>query len=237
MNRMELFRRHFPEEHPRFGKDQIDSTEVIDGEYCEGSFDSYLEGTGYKPEEIGVSPGAVKYREEQIAYLKAQEGKKIMDPGKEVSTEVAAGVMEQLMRPMLENMAKLIQQMGEAVEHIATSQDVMRNRLEALERDSRLNTPCTPTQAKYLASAARDKAREILSRKEIDDKKAIKDLSALIRKSVLQRYGKPNLQELPRCEYSVAMSQIESWNKAGEVAKIVSEARARQEETHGTETV
>ena len=169
--------------------------------------------------------------------MNPQENKEIMDPSKEVSTQVVASVVEQIMRPMLESMGSLMKRMSEAVEHIATSQDVMRNRLEALERESRLNTPCTPTQAKYLASAARDKAREILSRKEIDDKKAIKDLSALIRKSVLQRYGKPNLQELPRCEYSVAMSQIESWNKAGEVAKIVSEARARQEETHGTETV
>ena len=237
MNRMEIFRKHFPADDPNYGDAMIDSAEVIDGEYLSGTFDWYLNECGYKPEDIGVSPGAVKYREEQTAYLKAQEGKEIMDPSKEVSTQVVASVVEQIMRPMLESMGSLMKRMSEAVEHIATSQDVMRNRLEALERESRLNTPCTPTQAKYLASAARDKAREILSRKEIDDKKAIKDLSALIRKSVLQRYGKPNLQELPRCEYSVAMSQIESWNKAGEVAKIVSEARARQEETHGTETV
>lgn len=230
MNRMELFRRHFPEEHPRFGKDQIDSTEVIDGEYCEGSFDSYLEGTGYKPEEIGVSPGAVKYREEQTAYLKAQEGKELMDPGKEISTQVVASVVEQIMRPMLESMGSLMKRMSEAVEHIATAQDVMRNRLEALEKESRLNTPVTDTQARYLAAAAKDKAVDILSRKGITDKKAVTKLAGMIRKAVLQRYGKGSLREIPRCEYGVAMSQIESWNKATEVAKIVLEAQARQEE-------
>ncbi len=237
MNRMELFRRHFPEEHPRFGKEQIGSAEVIDGEYVEGSFDSYLEGTGYKPEEIGVSPGAVKYREEQTAYLKAQEGKEIMDPGKEVSTQVVSSVVEQIMRPMLESMGSLMKRMSEAVEHIATAQDVMRNRLEALEKESRLNTPVTDTQARYLAAAAREKAEDILSRKEIYDKKAVNKLSGMIRKAVLLRYGKGSLREIPRCEYPVAMSQIESWNRATEVSKIVSEARARQEENHGTEAV
>ena len=230
MTRMELFRRHFPEGHPRFGKEQIDSAEVIDGEYVEGSFDSYLESTGYKPEDIGVSPGAVKYREEQTAYLKAQEGKEIMDPSKEVSTQVVASVVEQIMRPMLESMGSLMKRMSEAVEHIATAQDVMRNRLEALEKESRLNTPVTDTQARYLAAAAKDKAVDILSRKGTTDKKAVTKLAGMIRKAVLQRYGKGSLREIPRCEYGVAMSQIESWNKATEVAKIVLEAQARQEE-------
>jgi len=236
MTRMELFRRHFPEGHPRFGKEQIDSAEVIDGEYVEGSFDSYLKSTGYKPEDIGVSPGAVKYREEQTAYLKAQEGKEIMDPSKEVSTQVVASVVEQIMRPMLESMGSLMKRMSEAVEHIATAQDVMRNRLEALEKESRLNTPVTDTQARYLAAAARDKAVDILSRKGVTDKKAVTKLAGMIRKAVLLRYGKGSMREIPRCEYGVAMSQIESWNKATEVARIVFEARARQEEESIHET-
>lgn len=165
----------------------------------------------------------VKCREEQTAVLTKTEDRN-------VDNQTLAVVVEQLMRPVMENMAGLIRQMSEAVEHIAMVQDVMRNRLEALERESRLNTPCTPTQARYLANAARGKAAEILGRKEINDRKAVTKLAGMIRKSVLERYGKPNLQEIPRCEYGVAMSQIESWNKATDVAKIVLEAQARQEE-------
>lgn len=230
MNRMEIFRKHFPADDPNYGDAMIDSEEVIDGEYLSGTFDWYLADGDYKPEDIGVSPGAVKYREEQTAYLKAQEGKELMDPGKEVSTQVVASVVEQIMRPMLESMGSLMKRMSEAVEHIATAQDVMRNRLEALEKESRLNTPVTDTQARYLAAAAKDKAVDILSRKGTTDKKAVTKLAGMIRKAVLLRYGKGSLREIPRCEYGVAMSQIESWNKATEVAKIVLEAQARQEE-------
>ena len=236
MNRMEIFRKHFPADDPNYGDAMIDSAEVIDGEYLSGTFDWYLDECGYKPEDIGVSPGAVKYREEQTAYLKAQEGKELMDPGKEVSTQVVASVVEQIMRPMLESMGSLMKRMSEAVEHIATAQDVMRNRLEALEKESRLNTPVTDTQARYLAAAAKDKAVDILSRKGVTDKKAVTKLAGMIRKAVLQRYGKGSLREIPRCEYGVAMSQIESWNKATEVARIVFEARARQEEENIHET-
>lgn len=172
-------------------------------------------------------------RIERLADMEKAERelkKSIIPNGGEVSTQVVASVVEQIMRPMLESMGSLMKRMSEAVEHIATAQDVMRNRLEALEKESRLNTPVTDTQARYLAAAAKDKAVDILSRKGMTDKKAITKLAGMIRKAVLQRYGKGSLREIPRCEYGVAMSQIESWNKATEVAKIVLEAQARQEE-------
>ena len=227
MNRMEMFRKHFPADDPNYGDAMIESEEVIDGEYLSGTFDWYLDECGYKPEEIGVSHGAVKDREEQTAFQKKQEGKALMDPGKEVGNQVVASVVEQIMRPMLESMGAMMQRMSEAVEHIATSQDVMRNRLEALEKQSRLETPVTDRQAKYLAEAAREKAAEILAKKDVTDKKAVAKLAGVIRKAVMQRYGKGSLREIPRCEYNVAMSQIESWNRAGEVVRIVSEARER----------
>lgn len=232
MNRMEIFRKHFPADDPNYGDAMIESEEVIDGEYLSGTFDWYLDECGYKPEEIGVSHGAVKDREEQTAFQKKHEEKALMDPGKEVGTQVVASVVEQIMRPMLESMGAMMQRMSEAVEHIATSQDVMRNRLEALEKQSRLETPVTDRQAKYLAEAAREKAAEILAKKDVTDKKAVAKLAGVIRKAVMQRYGKGSLREIPRCEYNVAMSQIESWNRAGEVVRIVSEARERTGAAH-----
>ena len=158
------------------------------------------------------------------------EKQKEIIPADDVSTKVVAGVVEQIMRPMLESMGAMMQRMSEAVEHIATAQDVMRNRLEALEMDNRLNTPVTDTQARYLADAARKKAAEILLKKDVRDKKAITKLSRLIKKAVLRRYGKGSLREIPRCEYTVAMSQIEGWNSALDVLDIVREARERAAE-------
>lgn len=150
----------------------------------------------------------------------------------DVSSLLVANIMNQLMRPVLESIGKLLKNNTEAMEQIASSQDVIRNRMEALEKQVRLQTPVTDRQARFLADAARKKARELLDKKAIDDKKAITKLAGLIKKSVLFRYGISSLREVPRCEYTVAMSQIDTWNSALEVLDIVREARARAEENH-----
>lgn len=150
--------------------------------------------------------------------------------GQEDMTMAAASAMlEQIMRPMLESMGQFMTKMSEAVEHIATSQDVMRNRLEALEKQVRLSTPVTEREEKYLKDAVRAKARTLLAEKQIEDKKAISKLAGLIKKSVLMRYGYGSFRDIPHCEYNVAMSQIETWNNALEVYEIVKEARERAE--------
>lgn len=149
-----------------------------------------------------------------------------------VSTQVVASVVDQVMRPLLESIGTLLKNNTEAMEQIAASQDVMRNRMEALEKQVRLSTPVTDRQARYLADAARVKSRELLDKKGVDDKKSITKLAGLIKKSVLKRYGVGSLREIPRCEYTVAMSQIEAWNSALMVLDIVREARANTEGNH-----
>lgn len=150
----------------------------------------------------------------------------------DVSTLLVANIMNQLMRPLLEDIGKLLKNNTEAMEQIATSQDVIRNRMEALEKQVRLQTPVTDRQARYLADAARMKARELLDKKGVDDKKAVTKLAGIIKKSVNARYGIGSLREVPRCEYNVAMSQIETWNKALDVLDIVRDAKARAEAQH-----
>lgn len=149
-----------------------------------------------------------------------------------VNAKVVGAVIEQLMRPMLENMGKFMTKMSEAVEHIATSQDVMRNRLEALEKQVRLDTPVTDRQARYLSDAAREKAADVLTKKGACDRKAVTKLAGVIKKTIMQRYGVGSLREIPKCEYNVAMSQIESWMNARAALEIAEEARARQEAEH-----
>jgi hypothetical protein len=152
----------------------------------------------------------------------------------DVSTLLVANIMNQLMRPLLEDIGKLLKNNTEAMEQIATSQDVIRNRMEALEKQVRLQTPVTDRQARYLADAARDRARELLDKKQVDDKKAVTKLAGAVKKNLLIRYGKASLREIPQCEYTVAMNQIETWNNALTVLDIVREARRRAEESHDT---
>ena len=161
--------------------------------------------------------------------------KEIMDPSG-TSAEIVAQVIDQIMRPMLESMGTLLKNNTEAMEQIASSQDVIRNRLESLEKQVRLQTPVTDRQARYLADAARQKARELLDRKHIDDHKAVTKLAGVIKKSLLARYGTGSIREIPKCEYTVAMSHIDTWNNALTVLDIVREARERAEVSHGTET-
>lgn len=152
---------------------------------------------------------------------------------KDVSAEVIAEVMNQFMRPMMEGMGNLVKQLSEAVEHIASSQDIIRNRMEALEKQVRLQTPVTDRQAKYLADKAREKARTLLDKKGIDDRKAVTKLAGMIKKDVMSRYGVGSLREVPKCEYAVAMSQIETWTNGLAVLDIAREARERAEKENG----
>ena len=214
MTRMEKFRAHFPSDDPSFGESMIDTEACIDGEYLEGAFDDYIFENGYSPEEIGVSREAILQRKQGVSEL------------------LVSNVIDRLMRPLLESIGTLLKNNTEAMEQIATSQDVIRNRMEALEKQVRLQTPVTDRQARYIADAARDKARELLNKKGVDDKKAITKLAGAIKKAIMARYGIGSLREIPRCEYTVAMSQIETWNNALTVLEIVKEARARAEENH-----
>lgn len=155
----------------------------------------------------------------------------VMDPNG-VSTKAVAQVIDQLMRPLLESIGTMLKNNTEAMEQIAMNQDVIRNRMDAIEKHQRLQTPVTDRQARYLADAAREKARELLDKRQVSEKKAITKLSGLIKKSVLARYGVGSLREIPRCEYSVAMSQIETWNNALNILDVVREARLREELSH-----
>ena len=215
-DRMKLYRDHFPDDTT------AETEEQIDVEYLKGTYDWWLADTGTDPEEIGVSAEAIirRYREEE---------KKNMVPKMAVSTELVAGVMNQLMKPLLESIGTLLKNNTEAMEQIAASQDVIRNRMEALEKQVRLQTPITDRQEKYLKDAARDKARELLDRKGFaGDKKAVAKLAGMIRKNVMARFG-GTMREIPKCEYGVAMEQISTWNSAVLVLDIVKEARERTE--------
>ena len=71
----------------------------------------------------------------------------------------------------------------------------------------------------------KNRARELLAKYDVEDAKAVRKLGSAIRKAVLTRYGIGSLAELPKCEYTVAMSQIQMWNEMLRVRDCVREAR------------
>lgn len=154
----------------------------------------------------------------------------IMFPLKAEQKEALSTAITEIMKPVIQSMGKLLQQNAEALERLAASQAVQNNRLEALEKQIRLQTPVTAKQAQYLNDAIRTKARELLDKRELSgDKWAVTKLGNAIRKDVLARYGVAGLREIPRHEYQVAMNQIGMWSNALVIRDVAREARERNE--------
>lgn len=155
-----------------------------------------------------------------------------------------AGIIAEVMRPVMEsvgailthnaeqlkNNTQAIQEIAGYMNQLSAAQAIQNDRMEALEKQIRLQTPVTGKQVRYLNDEIRKKARETLDRWELaDDAKACRKAGDAIRKAVLSRYGYGSLSEIPRHEYPVAMEQIGMWSNALLVRDIVREARARKE--------
>lgn len=142
-------------------------------------------------------------------------------------------IITELMRPVMQTIGKMLENNTAALEQLSSAQSIQNDRLEALEKQIRLQTPVTSKQVTYMNDAIRQRARMLLDKKGIYDKKATTKLGNAIRYAVLSRYGISNLREIPKHEYNVAMSQIEIWSDVLTVRDIAKEAkeRAEQEET------
>ena len=137
-----------------------------------------------------------------------------------------SAIITEVMRPFMQAMGKMLEKNVEAIDRLSAAQTIQNDRLEALEKQIRLQTPVTAKQAQFLNDAIRAKARELLDKRGLaDNKKAVTRLGNCIRKDVLARYGIAGLREIPRHEYQVAMSQIGMWSNALTLRDIVREAR------------
>lgn len=144
--------------------------------------------------------------------------------------QVIPAIVQQMMGPLVEAMAKLLENNTAALHQLSAAQQVQNDRLEALERQIRLNTPVTRQQARYLSAAMKEHALELLDKSAISDAKATRKLAGCIRKDVLSDYGITALEEIPKHEYNVAMHNIKTWNNMRVVREVVKEARKRAEE-------
>lgn len=143
---------------------------------------------------------------------------------------IVATVVREMMTPIMESIAKMLEHNTQAMDQIAAAQQITNDRIEALEKQVRLNTPMSAKQVQYLNDAIRARARDRLDKYDFaDDKKAVTKLSNIIRKDVLSRYGVASLREVPKHQYSVALSQIGTWSDTLSVRDVVKEARERED--------
>ena len=142
-----------------------------------------------------------------------------------VTPEALSAMVKGLMRPVMEAIGRMLENNTEAIERLSSAQTIQNDRLEALEKQIRLQTPVTGKQAGYINAAVRSRARELLDKRQIDDDKAIKKLANHIRKAVLMRYGIASVREIPKHEYNVALNQIAMWNDMLIIRDIAKEVR------------
>lgn len=155
-------------------------------------------------------------------------------------TEEQAGmisvVMREMMAPVMEQIASILERNNQAMERIAATQQMMSARISDLEKQVRLKTPMSKSQEKCVNDAIRARARALLSNKGFaDDKKAVSKLGAAIRKCVLVRYGVNSLREAPAYDYETALQTVSGWNDLLLLRDVVKDARDRAEAQETTE--
>lgn len=146
-----------------------------------------------------------------------------------LSPDALGAVIAEMMSPVMQTIVKMLEHNTEAMDRLSATQTIQNDRMEALERQIRLQTPVTSKQVSYLNDAIRARARELLDKRGIEDGKATTKLGNAIRKAVLARYGIASLREIPKHEYGVAMSLIGMWSDSLTVRDVVKEARERAE--------
>lgn len=135
-------------------------------------------------------------------------------------------VIAEVMKPIINSIGEMLRGNAAAMEQISAAQTIQNDRLEALERQIRLQTPVTLKQVTYLNKAIKERARELLDQKNVSDPKAITKLGGHIRKAVLMRYGISNIREIPKHEYNVALTQITEWSNPLTVREISKEYKS-----------
>lgn len=141
-----------------------------------------------------------------------------------------SALVRDMMMPVMESIARMLQNNTQAMEQIAAAQQITSERIACLEKRVRLQTPLSKSQENCINGAIRARARELLDARGFsEDKKAVTKLCGIIRRSVLARYGVGSLREAPAYDYETAMKQVGMWNDRIAIRDVEKEARAREE--------
>lgn len=181
-----------------------------------------LEHEAYEAERL---EHALPVKEQADNLLEEKEG----NSGILVDPNSLGQIVAEIISPVMKTIGKLLENNTAALEQLSSAQSVQNDRLEALEKQIRLQTLVTSKQVYYLNDAIRMRARELLDKRSVGDKKAITKLGNLIRKSVLARYGVSSLRDVPKHEYNVALSQIGMWNDILSVRTVAAQFRNNAE--------
>lgn len=105
-----------------------------------------------------------------------------------------------------------VKQMEETMQAMARLMRTTNEAMVQLQRQVRLLEKVTPAQASAINQAIRERAGELCAIYLLRGDGCEKPVAAAIRKAVRLRFGVNGAKELPRCEYEVAMAQVQGWD-------------------------
>ena len=106
--------------------------------------------------------------------------------------------------------AQAFNQMAQTMRVMADMVRAINDRQTAMEREIRLLTKVTPAQAAAINAAIRTRAAELCKAYKATGQE--KATANAIRRAVKLTTGVSTVRELPRCEYSVALEQVQLWD-------------------------
>lgn len=123
------------------------------------------------------------------------------------------------------NTAREMQQMREALQAMAGLLRTTNETMAQLQRQVRLLEKVTPAQARAINQAIRDRATELCAIYMLRGDGCEKPVAAAIRKAVKLRFGANTAKDLPRCEYEVALAQVQGWDDYKTMKEIKGRAK------------
>ena len=124
------------------------------------------------------------------------------------------------------NTAREMQQMREALQAMAGLLRTTNETMAQLQRQVRLLEKVTPAQARAINQAIRERATELCAIYMLRGDGCEKPVAAAIRKAIKLRFGANSAKDLPRCEYEVAMTQVQGWDDYKTMKEIKGRAKA-----------
>lgn len=128
--------------------------------------------------------------------------------------------------PIPAAVAEEMKQMREALQAMAGLLRTTNETMAQLQRQVRLLEKVTPAQARAINQAIRDRATELCAIYMLRGDGCEKPVAAAIRKAVKLRFGANTAKDLPRCEYEVALAQVQGWDDYKTMKEIKGRAKA-----------
>lgn len=119
-----------------------------------------------------------------------------------------------------------IKRMAEMMATMAALLQATTESMEQLRRQVRLLEKVTPAQATEINKAIRGRATEICAIYMIRDDRAEKLAAAAIRKAVKLQFGAGAVKEIPRCDFEIALEQVQGWDDYKTMKEIKGRAKA-----------